>query len=367
MSTTHIAALVLAVAATVAGLAIIAAMRDRSRRRRRLVRAAQHPSVRLPLSVGLVADDDRCDVRIDVLTGSPPLAIDIVSYRSADPAGAWDSVPIVDPVEILSGGHCQVATTLAADAAAADVVVAWTGHHPTGDVRASHLFRLPPARDLLVPPPAGGATIGGRTALGLTLFLVGAAAIAATLLFDSGDRVPGESGHATTWSPASPAVTTSVVASDVTTTDVHMTVVLRTIPQDMFDAFEIVDATTTAPTTPGATSPDATPSTSSTVVTSSAATTTAALAPGVRVVAQGRTGPCQFGQDCLIVGFELDGFTSSPQMYTCEFADGSRFTFSFDSDGVDTACSTGSFDDAITVEVAGVRSQTVTRADAGTD
>ena len=47
----------------------------------------------------------------------------------------------------------------------------------------------------------------------------------------------------------------------------------------------------------------------------------------------------------------------------CEFEDGSRFTFRFDSGGVDDACATGSADAAITVEIEGVRSETVTRAD----
>ena len=76
-----------------------------------------------------------------------------------------------------------------------------------------------------------------------------------------------------------------------------------------------------------------------------------------------RLGPCRFADECLIVGFRIDGFATNPQEYVCEFEDGSRFVFSFDSGGVDEACATGSTDAAITVEIEGVRSATVTRAD----
>ena len=75
-------------------------------------------------------------------------------------------------------------------------------------------------------------------------------------------------------------------------------------------------------------------------------------------------GECRFGTDCLIVGFAIEGFDPRPQEYICEFDDGSRFTFRFDSTGVENACSSGSATAQITVEVAGVRSDTMSRSDA---
>ena len=79
------------------------------------------------------------------------------------------------------------------------------------------------------------------------------------------------------------------------------------------------------------------------------------------MVAEARSEPCRFGDDCLVVGFRLEGFPNPPAEYVCEFDDGTRFTFRFDSQGVETACATGRAGAAITVEVDGVRSQTVTR------
>jgi hypothetical protein len=82
------------------------------------------------------------------------------------------------------------------------------------------------------------------------------------------------------------------------------------------------------------------------------------------VLVDARLEPCRFADDCLVVGFRLDGFTTAPGEYVCEFDDGSRFTFTFRSSGVEDACATGSADASITVEVDGIRSETVTRADA---
>jgi hypothetical protein len=82
------------------------------------------------------------------------------------------------------------------------------------------------------------------------------------------------------------------------------------------------------------------------------------------VLVDARVAPCRFGDECLIVGFRIEGFTTRPQEYACEFDDGSRFTFRFDSDAVDDACATGNTDAAITIEIEGVRSDTVTRAEA---
>ena len=130
-------------------------------------------------------------------------------------------------------------------------------------------------------------------------------------------------------------------------------------------------STTVAASTP-ATSASATtapvttvPTTTVPVVATSTVTPATSVATGPQVVADARRGPCRFGDDCLIVGFTIAGFAGAPQEYVCEFEDGSRFTFRFDSGGVVDACATGSAAAAITVEVDGVRSATVTRADAG--
>jgi hypothetical protein len=72
----------------------------------------------------------------------------------------------------------------------------------------------------------------------------------------------------------------------------------------------------------------------------------------------GRVGPCKFGNECLIAGFTIERFAVQPTGYVCEFSDGSRYMFRFDSGGVEYACATGDPTDSITIEVAGVRSET---------
>lgn len=83
---------------------------------------------------------------------------------------------------------------------------------------------------------------------------------------------------------------------------------------------------------------------------------------GPRVVIVGREGPCRFGSDCLIVGFSIEGFDTQPTEFVCEFGDGSRFTFRFESLAVEHACATSGAAASITVEVDGVRSDTATRS-----
>jgi hypothetical protein len=72
----------------------------------------------------------------------------------------------------------------------------------------------------------------------------------------------------------------------------------------------------------------------------------------------GTVGPCRFGRECLIAGFTIERFPVQPTRYVCEFSNGSRYTFRFDSGGVEYACATGDSTDSITIEVDGVRSQT---------
>jgi hypothetical protein len=74
----------------------------------------------------------------------------------------------------------------------------------------------------------------------------------------------------------------------------------------------------------------------------------------------GRVAPCDYGSECLLAGFTLHNFGSQPTEFVCEFADGSRYSFHFNSQQVARACATGDPTDSITIEVAGVRSATYT-------
>lgn len=79
--------------------------------------------------------------------------------------------------------------------------------------------------------------------------------------------------------------------------------------------------------------------------------------PWIEIVA--RTEPCRFGSNCLVAGYVAHGFDTVPGSFTCEFASGSRFEFRATTAVVDHACATGSIGDSITVEIEGVRSETV--------
>jgi hypothetical protein len=299
------------------------------------------------------------------------VSIDIITYRAPAPGEAWESLPIVDPIRVEPGVPARFPVPATADAESLDVVIAWTAHHGTGDLPASRLFRIPAGRELAGIGP-GARALGGWTAL-LLLTLLGAAgalvvrsAVASDATHDAGDSVTTTSAvsSSATTPDSTPApdstpptsdgaASTSSVAPDTTAT-VTVTVTLATIP-----------ATTTPPTAPSTaptTEPTTTDATTDPTTTSGPAPTTSnAPAGGRQVVAEARSEPCRFGDDCLVVGFRLEGFPNPPAEYVCEFDDGTRFTFRFDSQGVETACATGRAGAAITVEVDGVRSQAVTR------
>jgi len=59
--------------------------------------------------------------------------------------------------------------------------------------------------------------------------------------------------------------------------------------------------------------------------------------------------------------FTISGFAAQPTGYVCEFDDGSRYSFRFDSEGVSYACATNSPTGTITIEVDGHRSNTLAR------
>ena len=132
-----------------------------------------------------------------------------------------------------------------------------------------------------------------------------------------------------------------------------------------------VPPTIPEPTIPPATSPPVTPPQVSVAPPSVPDTTVApppttaappTVAPdGPVVLIGGRVAPCDFGSNCLVAGFIIQGFDHQPSVFVCEFADGSRYSFEFSRQGVARACATGNTNGSITIEVEGVRSETFTR------
>jgi hypothetical protein len=84
--------------------------------------------------------------------------------------------------------------------------------------------------------------------------------------------------------------------------------------------------------------------------------------PSATVSVTGRVGSCPYGSNCLIAAFSIANFGSQPTTYTCIFQNGSRYNFGFTGSSVATACYTADKPDSITVEVNGVRSNTITVA-----
>lgn len=79
--------------------------------------------------------------------------------------------------------------------------------------------------------------------------------------------------------------------------------------------------------------------------------------PWIEITASNES--CRFGSSCLVAGFTLHEFEVVPGSFVCEFANGARHEFRASSATVDYACATGSPGDSITIEVGGVRSETV--------
>ena len=350
-TTSDTTALAIAAVATSIGVGVVVWMWRRSRRRRRAVRS-RHPSVRPPLTVGFVDVEPWSRLCIDVPPGAPEMTVDIVTYRRARPVGPWDDEPLDGPLVIEPGSRTVLAATLPAGSAA-DVVVAWTARHPTGPVQGSRLFRLPPEREVTVGPSSRSGVLAGRPAAVLLALLVAAAAVVGAAWMDrdgarADDQAAGPTPTPEPEPDPEPAPTPAPAPTPSGTAPVGVA--------------STTAATTSSTSVTPATAPATAPETAATPSSTSEAPDTVPAA-GPRVAAEGRLGPCRFGDDCLIVGFTIEGFSTSPQEYVCEFEDGSRFTFRFDSGGVADACATGTADAAITVEIDGVRSVTVTRDD----
>lgn len=118
---------------------------------------------------------------------------------------------------------------------------------------------------------------------------------------------------------------------------------------------QVVETSTTSTST----STTSTSTTTSTTSTSTTSTTVPAGGPAVVIV--GYTGPCRFGANCLIADFSIRDFPTPQNEFVCEFADGSRHTFRFGGTGAERACSTSSATGSITIEVGGIRSETISR------
>jgi hypothetical protein len=154
----------------------------------------------------------------------------------------------------------------------------------------------------------------------------------------------GDAGDAAGTDATEPPATAAVTSTSTTTSSTTTT------------------STTAPPASTSTTTTSSTTTTTSTTSTTSPSTTTVPLDPDApRVIAVGTEGPCPFGPDCLLAGFTIENFDRQPTRYVCEFQDGSRYTYRFGTDGVSYACSTRNPRGAITIEVDGVRSNTLTR------
>lgn len=101
--------------------------------------------------------------------------------------------------------------------------------------------------------------------------------------------------------------------------------------------------------------------TTSTVVSATTTrppSTTSTTAPGPRVLIRGEVEPCRFGSECLVAHFRIEGFDQHPGRFTCIYPN-STSEFGFNDDDVEEACLSGDEGDTIAIEVAGVRSATI--------
>lgn len=367
MGTAQAITLLLAAAACLLGLTVVIVLWRMRRRRTRSV-VSGHPAHRPPIAVGLHTLDGERRLRIDVRPGAPTVAIDIVSYRPATQDAPWRSEPFVEPLLIEPSGWVTLPSALE-EANELDVIVAWTARHATGEVLGSRTFRVTGSRrnpEVVSLPRRPG--LAALPALALFVLLSGAAAVVGIALVSdtAGSATPPtasipETGDVSPAGPVGPTTSTTTSTSTSTSTSTTVstsasTTTAATASATTAGASATATGTASVTTTTGPTSTDAPGG-----VGASSPTVEPPHEPSV--IISGYVGPCRFGDACLIVGFEITGFGSRPQEYVCEFGDGSRFTFSFDSGGVAEACSSGSPDASVVIEVDGVRSEPLTRAD----
>ncbi|MEQ8437496.1 MAG: hypothetical protein RIB65_08370 [Ilumatobacter fluminis] len=334
--------------ALVAVLVALVAAVALARQRPRAMRAAQsrHPAATPPVSLSLVREGRDAHWRVEVRSNAPRTSVDILSYRAAGSGGVWENEPIIEPIVLQPGGWAVLPSVVVGRAPTYDVVMGWTEHRPDGDHTGSGTFTVHESGPVVAAPPGRhGGWIVTAVAIGLLLLVSGVVVVSELL-----DGSDGE--IATTPPPTSPPTSPSTAAT--TPTSVPAGIAATTVATTAATAPPV---TTTAPPTVAPTTAPAT--------TMSTTSTTASVPTGPTVVAVGRIEDCRFGRDCLVVGFLIDGFDVAPTEYVCEFADGDRITFGFVGGGAGTACSARSADPSITIEVAGVRSNTVTPDDLG--
>jgi hypothetical protein len=210
-----------------------------------------------------------------------------------------------------------------------------------------------------------GRFLGLATWIWLLVLLV-LIAVLALLVTSRGDDDPELVATPTTPAPTAgatsqPTASTQPPATTRPPATQPMTVAPATVPPEATVPPTAAPTTATATTTaaPAPTTVPATTAAPTTIApTTTLAPTTTVVADGPFVEIHGSTGPCRFGNDCLLAGFTIHEFDVRPTEFVCEFGDGSRYSFRFDSLTVEQACATGDPESSITIEVAGVRSET---------
>jgi hypothetical protein len=212
-----------------------------------------------------------------------------------------------------------------------------------------------------------GGRVGSLAIAGLALAILAGGWF--LLSSRTGDAGPADGGASTTDAPPTlseiASQTGAMDAADKFADATDAPVNEITTSEDSASASTVPEfaPSTTAPLTViPATPPPTTvaPTPAVTVAPTTVPAVTAAPAPtGPRVEIVTRTAPCKFGSSCLVAGFVLHGFDAPPSEFVCEFASGNRFTFNADTFSVEQACATGTPGDSITIEVGGIRSQTI--------
>jgi hypothetical protein len=335
----------------VAGVAVVVGMVvaiDLIRARPQAAARARHPSTTPPLTITIARSGTTARWRVDLPPGRPPTTVDIVTYRPVDGSADWESEPIVDPIELRPGGWALLPSIVADPTAAYELVVGWTVRNPEADVTGSGRFVVDDANTLVARPAGGSGRQWLAVGIAILVLLAVVGGVVAWQLIDTDDdddmvavRLETSVGTA-----AATSVATTVAATEppVSTSRPSTT------------------STSTSTTASSTTSTSTSSSTSTTPSTTSTSTSTSTPTDGPVVLIVGRVEDCRFGAQCLIAGFTIERFVDQPTQYTCEFSDGSTSSFNFGGDTVDTACSQAGLDPSITIEVDGIRSDTITRA-----
>lgn len=352
--------------AALVGLGVLVMVWPRPRRAH--LSRQHHPSTPSPVSVAVDTGGARPRWRVSIASGSPTTSLDIFTWRPSGTSLPWVSEPIVEPIVLEPGSAALLDSVVIAPDAPHDVVLAWTLHRPEGDSQGSRTLLVEP--DAIEPgaaPPV--ERVHSQWKLMLGAGLIGAALVMLALV--AGWRLLDVNGQSASL-PATDAVGRAGDGqqSATSSTSSPVGIVITNVPT--------ITATTPSPTTAP---PTPTPTSATTSTTTRRRTTTITSSPptapptspapdvsvgsvttdavGRVVSVTGTSGECRFGSDCLIASFTLVGFAAEGD-YVCEFGDGSRFAFRYVGDAATDACATSGL--SITIEVDGLRSETLTRA-----